>query len=680
MISSKPLRPPRSPRDRHRSVSRSLFTAGTVALVLISGTSGALAQPTTTPAPTPSGVGPEASAPPVDPCATPPTAAPTTTTTAPPATTTTAVPTPPCDTVPAAPDTSTAAVPSVNTSPPMQAPAPAPAPAPERATAPSLAQAPLPAEPASDEPVAPTDENLSSKTAEPDPDWAPTENPNAAVVPGEMRSDREEIPAPFTKEDADKAETMEARQRVSRAAAGCQIYWPSPYEVCGVIRDRYNSLGGPGSFLSFPTSGELTNPGNSGKRSQFLNGPIYWSASTGAHPVVNSFLFRWQQLGYESANGMLGYPTTDEIVHSNGQGRQQEFQRGVIYVAFQNAVGSALRNGLIRDKYNSFGGHSGPLGYPSSDPIEVTKYGGRYNNFVNGTITWSSQTGARLLFGAVRDRWHQLGREDGALGYPLGDEEALADGGHLARFEDGSSIYWTLLTGAWQVPPAMLGVWAANGYQSGVLGYPIAAPAGDAQRFQFGQIEQASSDISYVGVYKELASDLAQGESVPTGAEQRQEIAGGVAPRQSYPSADVEGFTANPTYGYTYMPVRTGFYNGDANVGFGYDKAYHKHNLTGLGSILFALASPFAMPRNDGGAGLVFYATAQKVGKSLVGGNRQVIDEQIIYAIHDPEDWPTYYGLPAGNPLGLVTAYCDTDDADLECPQWVENVSHLGPN
>lgn len=34
----------------------------------------------------------------------------------------------------------------------------------------------------------------------------PTENPNDTVVPGEMRSDREEIPEGYTKDDADKAE------------------------------------------------------------------------------------------------------------------------------------------------------------------------------------------------------------------------------------------------------------------------------------------------------------------------------------------------------------------------------------------------------------------------------------------------------------------------------------------
>lgn len=183
----------------------------------------------------------------------------------------------------------------------MQAPAAPTTPAaPEPAPAPALPPDPLPAEPLAVEPVEPENDDLSSKTADPDPDFTPTENPKSTVVPGQMRSDREEVPAPFTKADADKAETMEAKTRAQRAnqraafaAPGCQVYWPSPHEVCGAIRDKYNALGGPGSFLSFPNSPEYTNPNNTGKRTQFLNGPIYWSAATGAHPVVNSFLNRW---------------------------------------------------------------------------------------------------------------------------------------------------------------------------------------------------------------------------------------------------------------------------------------------------------------------------------------------------------------------------------------------------
>jgi uncharacterized protein with LGFP repeats len=499
MISSKLDRPP---RGRTRVVTRSLFTVGTIALVMASGTVGASAQPTTTPAPTPTNTAPQAvpaEPVPVDPCATTAsTTPPATTTTVPPTTTTTALPVPPCDTVPAAPESAAPETSTSTSAPTTTSVAPAEAPAPVPEAAPELAQAPLPAEPAADEPVTPTDENLSSKTAEPDPDWTPTENPKATVTPGQMRSDREEIPAPFTKEDTDKAETLEARQRMSRAVQSCQYYWPSPHAVCGAIRDKYNSLGGPGSFLSFPNSPEYTNPDGYGKRTQFLNGPIYWSAATGAHPVVNSFLYRWGQLGYETANGMLGYPTTDEIVHSNGQGRQQEFQRGVIYVAFQNAVGSALRNGLIRDKYNSVGGHSGPLGYPSSDPIEVAKYGGRYNNFVNGTITWSQQTGAKLLYGAIRDAWARDGRENGFMGYPTSDEQVAPDGiGHHVRFENGDAIYSTVLTGAWRIPVQLLSLYAFMGYEGGKLGYPIANPVANPSNTITFRQQYANGIVTY---------------------------------------------------------------------------------------------------------------------------------------------------------------------------------------
>lgn len=432
MISSQPLRPP---RPRTRSATRSLFTVGTVALMMISGTAGALAQPTSTPAPTPTdtpGVSPESApadlAPPpvADPCATttaPTTTAPTTTTTAPP-TTTTAVPTPTCDTVPAPVDTATAiAIPEATA--PAQEPAPSSAPAP----APPLAEVPLPAEPAADQPVAPTDDELSSKTAEPEPDWAPTENPNSTLVPGQMRSDREEVPAPFTKEDADRAEIAEARNRSSRAAVTCQNYWPSWFNVCGEIRDKYNSLGGPGSFLSYPSSGNIVNPGSTyGERVTFLNGPIYWSAATGAHPVVNSFLFRWGQNNYEA--GWLKYPTTDEIVLPDG-GRRQEFQDGVIYVAFQNAVGSAIRNGPLRDKYNTIGGLTPGgtlLGYPTQDQI-VTLPGspGQMARFERGVIYWHPAFGAHPVTGQMLAAWELGGYETGEWGYPAGDQ--YDDGG-----------------------------------------------------------------------------------------------------------------------------------------------------------------------------------------------------------------------------------------------------------
>jgi hypothetical protein len=312
-------------------------------------------------------------------------------------------------------------------------PVPAPPPAPVLADPPAL-----PAAPAPDQPLEPENDELSSKTAEPDPDWAPTKDPKATVVPGQMRSDQEEIPAPFTKADADKAETMEARQRMARVAAGCQVYWPSPYEVCGAIKDKYNSLGGPGSFLSFPNSAELTNPGGTGARTQFLNGPIYWSGATGAHPVVNSFLNRWGVHGYEG--GWLKYPTTDEIVLPDG-GRRQEFQGGAIYVAFQNAVGSAIRNGPLRDKYNAVGGLAPGgtlLGYPIQDQVGLPDGQGQMDRFQNGVIYWHPTTGAWPVTGDILNVWSSENYEQGDYGYPVADQ--IVTGTYVNQSFQGSTI------------------------------------------------------------------------------------------------------------------------------------------------------------------------------------------------------------------------------------------------
>jgi len=393
---------------------------------------------------------------PADPCAVPTTTPPaTTTTTTPPPTTTTTTPLAvpvECVTATAVPEPAAPKVtPASDTVPAPAAPEVAPTLEPAPPVEESLAPLPAelrPAAPAGDQPVFPEDPELSSKTAEPDLDWAPTENPKSEIVPGQMRSDREEIPAPFTKEDADKAEMMEAQERsalsrMSIAAVTCQTYWPSPFQVCGAIRDKYNSLGGPASFLTFPTSGNIINPDGVGERVQFLNGPIYAHPDTGAHPVVNSFLNRWGILGYESAAGMLGYPTTDEIVHADGVGRRQEFQRGAIYVAFQNAIGSAIRNGLIRDKWNTVSAHEpgSLLGYAIQDPVNLPDGQGRMSRFERGVIYWHPGVGTHIVHGEILNQWAAQGYESGPAGYPLEDQRQISATGFEQMFQNATHAW-----------------------------------------------------------------------------------------------------------------------------------------------------------------------------------------------------------------------------------------------
>lgn len=175
------------------------------------------------------------------------------------------------------------------------------------------------------------------------------------------------------------------------AGEDCSVYWPAPYYVCGAIRDKYDSLGGPNSFLLWPTTEELTNPDGTGKRSVFQNGPIYWAPWAGAHPVVNHFFAAWQRNGWEA--GVLGYPTSDEIPAANG-GRRQEFDHGAIYWHFNEAYYVA---GAIRDRWNQLGAEGGAFGYPISDeidtPPELADHGTRMNLFEGGVIFWGPAQG-----------------------------------------------------------------------------------------------------------------------------------------------------------------------------------------------------------------------------------------------------------------------------------------------
>jgi hypothetical protein len=247
-----------------------------------------------------------------------------------------------------------------------------------------------------------------------------------------MRSDREEMPEGFTKEQADRAEIAEANDLKKRslqrgmsalaAPTDCMRYWPQEqYLVCGEIRVKYDSLGGSTSFLGPPSSNDVANPDNYGRRQTFWNGPIYWSPATGAHPVVNSFLNRWGTYQYEA--GRLKYPTTDEIVLPDG-GRRQEFQQGAIYVAFQNAIGAAIFNGPLRDKYNSVGGLAPAntlLGYPTQDQVGLPDGQGQMDRFQNGVIYWSPNGGAHPVTGGLLTKWAYSAYEIGSWGYPIGD-------------------------------------------------------------------------------------------------------------------------------------------------------------------------------------------------------------------------------------------------------------------
>lgn len=312
------------------------------------------------------------------------------------------------------PPPNNADVPSVETTAPQPAEEPgagSTAPAPETADE----MYPGPAQPpASDTP------SESSSTA---PD---TETPGSEVPSSE--SPRESS-APSSSESAKPAPERQSRMAV---AAGCQTYPPTTFQVCGRIRDKYNQTGGPLGFLLLPKSNELTNPGNTGKRSEFLGGNIYWSAATDAHPVAHDFLTKWGHYGYET--GHMKYPTTDEIVLPGG--RRQEFQGAHLY--YSPSAGTHNVQGAILAKYQALGAQSGVLGYPTSDERVTPDGVGRFNTFEYGSLYWSPATGAHAVYGPVLEKWAAAGYERSTYGYPTAGAVGLPDGSDRQTFQRGT--------------------------------------------------------------------------------------------------------------------------------------------------------------------------------------------------------------------------------------------------
>lgn len=127
----------------------------------------------------------------------------------------------------------------------------------------------------------------------------------------------------------------------------------------------------------------------------------------------------------------------------------RNYQHASLYV-FVNpdntTAGVFFLIGDIRDHYNAVGGG---FGYPLNDETVTSDGAGRFNRFSNNTVIyWSPSTGAHAVYGVILEKWASLGYENGALGYPLTDEESYGTrAGRYNDFQKGS-INFSPKTGA----------------------------------------------------------------------------------------------------------------------------------------------------------------------------------------------------------------------------------------
>jgi hypothetical protein len=197
--------------------------------------------------------------------------------------------------------------------------------------------------------------------------------------------------------------------------------------VQGAIGDHWYATGGATGPVGLPVTNEL--PATGGAWHAFEFGRIYWSPGTGAHWIRGSILQAW--VGRNSENGPLGYPTSDEGQASGGA--WHAFQGGRIY--WSPGTGAHWIRGAVLQAWAGTGAEKGSLGYPTDNELRAT--GGAWHPFQKGRVYWSPSTGAHWLTGAILGAWVGQGSENGALGYPTSDPRQVT-GGTRVDFQHGS--------------------------------------------------------------------------------------------------------------------------------------------------------------------------------------------------------------------------------------------------
>ncbi len=130
------------------------------------------------------------------------------------------------------------------------------------------------------------------------------------------------------------------------------------------------------------------------------------------------------------------------------------------------------------------------------------------------------------------------------------------------------------------------------------------------------------------------------------------------------------------------IPIRRGFYCvpnsaqgnevAEASLGFGFgmDKVQHRHHITKIKIVDFPLRN--SAPRKNERGVYEFRATARMKRCSDSGTNCEIIKKQPVIAVASTRKEDTYYDMPGGDPLGLMTLYCDYGDPTrLRCEPWV---------
>ncbi|WP_157360966.1 hypothetical protein [Arthrobacter sp. EPSL27] len=325
--------------------------------------------------------------------------------------------------------------------------------------------------------IAPTTAPTTSTPVAPPAPTAPSVPTTAA--PGTVKSTAPTAtptpsPSPESDTKSAAAEPPSGAAAVGAGEAAIQAHW--------------TSLGGASGSLGPVASTVYCELRNSGCVQRFEKGAIHWSEATGAHATQADIAAKWATLNWES--GRLGYPVSEQVCTLKNGGCVQRFEGGAVH--WSKTTGAFATWAAIAARWAALNWEAGRLGYPVSDEICGLRNGGCVQRFEGGAVHWSNGTGAHATWAAIAARWATMNWESGRMGYPISGETCgLRNDGCVQRFE-GGVFYWSPFGGAQPMWGAILASYGGRSWESGSLGYPVAAESCSgstvcSQEFQYGK-------------------------------------------------------------------------------------------------------------------------------------------------------------------------------------------------
>lgn len=175
----------------------------------------------------------------------------------------------------------------------------------------------------------------------------------------------------------------------------------------------------------------------------------------------------------------------------------------------------------INQAWQAAGGDNSAVGAKDGEVVAVgAGYG---QDFANGKILFTPDSGAHLIYGPVLDKYESLGGPaDSDLGFPNIDvvPGLVSPRTRVSTFNasDKPAIFWAPDTGAWAVRGAINAAWDKLGGSAGQLGVPVEDERYDgdivSQKFSRGQLSWNSKTNTFISDPPGLADSLA-GLDVP---------------------------------------------------------------------------------------------------------------------------------------------------------------------